>query len=77
MMGLITVSDIGPGLGDQTIDDLQEPFFTTKGSGEGMGLGLAISAEIVKEHGGQLSARNKNDKGAVFIIKIPCAMSDD
>ena len=48
-----------------------EPFVTTKSSGEGMGLGLAISAEIVKDHGGSLSARNCEGGGAEFAMELP------
>ena len=47
-----------------------EPFVTTKASGEGLGLGLAISASIVKEHGGKLSARNLETGGAEFTLEL-------
>lgn len=68
---MLSVEDTGPGFGAQSIEQLQEPFHTTKASGEGMGLGLAISAEIIKEHGGQLLASNRDTMGAVFTLKIP------
>jgi two-component system C4-dicarboxylate transport sensor histidine kinase DctB len=67
----IIVKDSGHGLGDQSIEQLKEPFHTTRASGSGMGLGLAISAEIIKEHGGELMAENSKISGAIFIIKIP------
>ena len=60
------VSDTGHGLGDQTLDDLREPFATTRESGKGMGLGLTISAGIVSDHGGVLSAYDRPGGGAVF-----------
>lgn len=63
--------DNGQGLGDATLDDLQEPFVTTRESGRGMGLGLAISAGIVKDHDGQMSAWNRDTGGAVFRVEFP------
>lgn len=67
----LEVFDTGRGLGEATLEELQEPFFTTQPSGEGMGLGLAISTEIIKEHAGYIQARNRRGKGAVFSIAIP------
>jgi two-component system C4-dicarboxylate transport sensor histidine kinase DctB len=69
----IVVRDDGPGLGDVPLEDLTEPFYTTRASGEGMGLGLAISVEIVREHGGQITARNRDEGGAEFTINLPLA----
>ncbi|WP_425407002.1 sensor histidine kinase [Hwanghaeella sp.] len=69
-----SIRDTGPGLGGRTIEALQEPFVTTRASGEGMGLGLAISAEIVKEHDGTLTARDlPHDAGggAEFVVTLP------
>lgn len=68
---VLSVSDTGPGLDGRTISQLAEPFHTTRESGTGMGLGLAISVEIVREHGGQMSARDAMGGGAVFIISLP------
>ncbi|MEO0755194.1 MAG: ATP-binding protein, partial [Pseudomonadota bacterium] len=68
---VIAVSDGGRGLGGRTIETLQEPFFTTRSSGDGMGLGLAITAEIIRAHGGTLSARDGAEGGAVFEIALP------
>jgi len=51
----IHVTDNGLGLANATLTDLQEPFFSTKPSGVGMGLGLAIATEIIKDHGGDLA----------------------
>jgi two-component system C4-dicarboxylate transport sensor histidine kinase DctB len=69
--GWVEVRDTGHGLGQSTLDDLQEPFVTTRESGRGMGLGLAISANIVKAHQGRLSADNLAGGGAMFRIEIP------
>jgi two-component system C4-dicarboxylate transport sensor histidine kinase DctB len=55
----MTIDDNGPGIADDIIGHLFEPFFTTKESGEGLGLGLAISAAIASEYGGSLRASNR------------------
>jgi two-component system C4-dicarboxylate transport sensor histidine kinase DctB len=67
---ILSVIDTGAGLGGQTIDQLSEPFHTTRSSGEGMGLGLAISASIIQEHGGRLTAKDADTGGAEFIIAL-------
>lgn len=67
------VADRGHGLGDASLPELQEPFVTSRESGQGMGLGLAISAGIVKEHHGAMSARNRDGGGAAFRVEIPLA----
>jgi two-component system, NtrC family, sensor kinase len=64
----ITVSDTGPGISQQHMDKIFEPFFTTKE--KGTGLGLAIVFNIVKKHGGEIKAGNKNG-GAVLEITLP------
>lgn len=65
----LTVRDNGIGIEDA--DSLFEPFYTTKPPGEGVGLGLAISAGIAKELGGHLTARHADPKGAVFELQLP------
>lgn len=71
LVGWFEVRDTGPGIGASSLADIQEPFVTSRESGRGMGLGLAISANIVKEHHGQISARNRAGGGAVFRVEIP------
>ncbi len=71
------ISDNGHGLGESTLDDLQEPFVTTRESGRGMGLGLAISAGIVKDHHGRMTARNLDKSGAVFRVEFPLYSAND
>lgn len=68
---VIEVADTGPGLGALDMDDLKEPFFSTKPSGVGMGLGLAISAQIINEMDGTLDARTAETGGAIFCIRLP------
>ena len=68
----IEVTDTGTGLGDATLVELREPFVTTRASGQGMGLGLAISTGIMEDHDGTLEGRNRDDgSGAVFRMVLP------
>ncbi|MXQ07670.1 GHKL domain-containing protein [Alphaproteobacteria bacterium GH1-50] len=68
---VILVRDNGVGIED--LENLFEPFYTTKAPGDGTGLGLAISSGIVNDLGGRLTARNGSDGGAVFEIVLPRA----
>ena len=68
---LLEITDNGHGLGQATLAELQEPFVTTRESGRGMGLGLAISTSIINDHGGRLTAQNPPDGGAVFRVSFP------
>ncbi len=65
----VAVRDTGVGLSPAAARRLFEPFFTTKAAGQGLGLGLPLSAEIVKESGGTLSGRDTGD-GAEFVIEL-------
>jgi two-component system C4-dicarboxylate transport sensor histidine kinase DctB len=71
------IEDNGHGLGKAALADLQEPFVTTRASGQGMGLGLAISASIVKDHHGTMTARNSDTGGAVFRVVLPTLTTDE
>lgn len=66
-----SVQDNGHGLGESNLSELSEPFTTTRESGHGMGLGLAISTVIVDDHNGQMSAENNARGGAVFTVTFP------
>jgi len=67
----LSVRDHGPGLAEEVLAHLFEPFFTTKAAGVGLGLGLTISAGIVRDFGGTLSGANHPGGGAVFTLQIP------
>ncbi|MBB3211618.1 two-component system C4-dicarboxylate transport sensor histidine kinase DctB [Herbaspirillum sp. Sphag1AN] len=68
---LIRIRDTGPGIAAEVVPHLFEAFFTTKPSGKGLGLGLAISSSIVQAMNGQLSAQNLPQGGAEFTIRLP------
>jgi two-component system C4-dicarboxylate transport sensor histidine kinase DctB len=72
----LTVRDNGQGLSEEAFSRLFEPFFTTKPAGEGLGLGLTLSAGILNENGGSLSATNHPDGGACFTLVLPLARQD-
>jgi two-component system, NtrC family, sensor kinase len=67
----ITVKDNGPGVPEQVRDKIFQPFFTTKPTGQGTGLGLSLSYDIIKAHGGKLTFENDKNEGTVFIISLP------
>jgi two-component system, NtrC family, sensor kinase len=67
----LRVKDNGTGIPGKVIDKIFQPFFTTKPTGQGTGLGLSLSYDIVKAHGGELKVENEAGKGATFIIEIP------
>ncbi len=70
----LAVRDNGTGIDD--LDELFEPFYTTKKPGDGVGLGLAISSGIVSDLGGRLIARNADGGGAVFEVQLPILSSE-
>jgi len=67
----ISVRDNGPGIPPKILNKIFQPFFTTKPTGEGTGLGLSLSYDIVKAHGGELKVEMKEGEGSEFIISIP------
>ncbi len=69
---IITIKDNGTGIPDDIKDKILQPFFTTKPTGEGTGLGLSLSYDIiVKGHGGSLDVESKENEFTAFIIKLP------
>jgi two-component system, NtrC family, sensor kinase len=67
----IRVRDNGPGIPAEIKDKIYQPFFTTKPTGQGTGLGLSLSYDIVKAHGGELKMETKQGEGTTFIIHLP------
>ena len=68
---IIEVADNGPWVGNSIIDKIWQPFFTTKPTGIGTGLGVFISREIIEVYGGGLTYRNVLPTGACVIITLP------
>jgi signal transduction histidine kinase len=67
----ITVKDNGKGIPQKIIDKIFQPFFTTKPTGQGTGLGLSLSYDIIKAHGGEIKVESKEGEGTEFIIQLP------
>ncbi len=74
---LISVSDNANGIPKKVLDKIFQPFFTTKPTGEGTGLGLSLSYDIVKAHGGELKVETKEGEGSAFIIQLPIVSITD
>jgi two-component system NtrC family sensor kinase len=69
----IIIDDNGNGIPQNIISKIFQPFFTTKPTGQGTGLGLSLAYDIVtKEHNGTLNVESREGKGSVFIIQLPC-----
>jgi C4-dicarboxylate-specific signal transduction histidine kinase len=71
----MTVSDTGIGIPAVNIRRIREPFFTTKAMGQGKGLGLSISYEIVKDFGGRIDVQSNENKGTTLKVIFPPARS--
>ncbi len=69
---LIVVEDNGSGIPTKVIDKIFQPFFTTKPTGQGTGLGLSLSYDIIKAHSGELSVTSEEGVGSVFTVSLPC-----
>ena len=67
----ITIQDNGPGIPEDIRDKIFQPFFTTKPAGQGTGLGLSLSYDIVKAHGGVLRVETERAQGSEFILYLP------
>ncbi|OHB48650.1 MAG: hypothetical protein A2Y10_12280, partial [Planctomycetes bacterium GWF2_41_51] len=68
---IIMVGDTGPGIAENILDSIRQPFFTTKPAGSGTGLGLFIVRGIIENHKGKLKIENKSTGGALFTITLP------
>ena len=67
----ISVKDNGNGIPQKIADKIFQPFFTTKPTGQGTGLGLSLSYDIIKAHRGEIKVETKEAEGSIFIIKLP------
>jgi signal transduction histidine kinase len=67
----IRVKDNGIGISQKIVDKIFQPFFTTKPTGQGTGLGLSLSYDIIKAHSGEIKVKSKEGEGAEFIIQLP------
>ena len=68
----ISVKDNGNGIPQKIVDKIFQPFFTTKPTGQGTGLGLSLAYDIVKAHGGEIKVQTREGAGTEFIIQLPC-----
>lgn len=68
---LISVKDNGNGISPKVLDKIFQPFFTTKPTGQGTGLGLSLSYDIIKAHGGELKVDSQEGIGSEFTISLP------
>ncbi len=67
----ISVQDTGHGISEENMEKIFDPFFTTKETGHGVGLGLAISYGIIKDHNGNISVESEEGKGTTFTVSFP------
>ena len=67
----IRVNDNGNGIPQKIVDKIFQPFFTTKPTGQGTGLGLSFGYDIIKAHGGEIKVKTKEGEGSEFIIRLP------
>jgi len=68
---LISVKDNGPGIPQNIVDKIFQPFFTTKPTGQGTGLGLSLGYDIIKAHAGEIKVETKEGAGSEFVIQLP------
>ncbi len=71
---IASISDNGCGIPISLMDQIWDPFFTTKGVGQGLGLGLAVTYNIIKKHGGEISVESKQNKGTKFTVRLPACL---
>jgi signal transduction histidine kinase len=67
----IKVRDNGNGMPQKILDKIFQPFFTSKPTGQGTGLGLSLAYDIVKAHGGEIKVETREGEGSEFIIQLP------
>jgi two-component system, NtrC family, sensor kinase len=69
---IIEINDNGVGISQENIDKIFQPFFTTKPTGQGTGLGLSLTYDIIQAHDGKIEVVSKLNEGTSFILKLPC-----
>jgi signal transduction histidine kinase len=69
----VDIIDTGQGIPRDRMDQIFQPFFTTKKAGQGTGLGLAIAAETIRAHGGEMAVESEPGKGSRFTVILPLA----
>ena len=67
----VQVRDNGVGIPQKVVDKIFQPFFTTKPTGQGTGLGLSLSYDIIRSHGGEIKVETREGEGAEFVIQLP------
>jgi two-component system NtrC family sensor kinase len=67
----VDITDTGKGISEENIKKIFDPFFTTKAVGQGTGLGLSVSYEIIKKQGGEIKVRSKVGEGTTFTVILP------
>lgn len=67
----ISIKDNGNGIPQNIVNKIFQPFFTTKPTGQGTGLGLSLAYDIIKAHGGELKVETNENEGTTFTIKLP------
>ena len=73
---VIEVSDTGAGIPAEKLSRIYDPFFTTKGVGQGTGLGLSVTYGVVQEHHGKIECESEPDHGTSFTLTFPMASSE-
>jgi signal transduction histidine kinase len=74
-MVIVDIQDSGVGISEENIKRIYDPFFTTKSSGKGTGLGLAVTYGIIQEHGGRIFVDSSPGVGTRFRLKLPTRRS--
>ena len=67
----VMVKDNGTGISEKVVEKIFQPFFTTKPTGQGTGLGLSLAYDIIKAHGGEIKVETKENEGTEFIVSLP------
>jgi signal transduction histidine kinase len=72
----VDIADTGPGIQPESIEHIFEPFYTTKGIGKGIGLGLSVTYSLIKTHGGYIKVDSELGRGTTFSVFVPAITND-